>query len=67
MENIEHLICSKNLTLKVLRVYLKDETFLAIVEEFMNQHYGEVAKSYLLADVCRGELLVEIEGIAINK
>jgi enamine deaminase RidA (YjgF/YER057c/UK114 family) len=48
----------------LLRVYVKRKEDVETVTEFMEQHYPTVAKHYLIADVCRPELLVEIEGIA---
>jgi hypothetical protein len=30
----------------------------------MNTHYPAVPKHYLVSDICRPELLIEIEGIA---
>lgn len=60
-ENIYQLIGSASI--KLLRVYLKSE-------DYYNKVYNILSKrkdfyiSYLLADVCRDELLIEIEGIA---
>lgn len=74
MENIEHLITSsklkklgfmhRNLNFELFRVYLKQEHDLLPVRRYMQQHYPETPTCYLLADICRDELLIEIEGVA---
>ena len=48
----------------ILRVYVKKECAIPSVKEYMEQHYPAVPKHYLVADICRPELLVEIEGVA---
>lgn len=75
MENINYLISEENLNkagvktagachLKMLRVYLKNPEDVTAVKVYMEHTFTEVPISYLLADVCRDELLIEIEGIA---
>lgn len=65
MENIENLISgNEDIKLKMLRVYLKYKDDLRLAQEFMSDYYKGIPTSYLLADVCREELIVEIEGIA---
>lgn len=49
----------------LLRVYVKNKEEIEAVKHFMDINYPAVAKHYLIADVCRPELLVEIEGIAL--
>ena len=48
----------------LLRIYVKRSEDIEPVRDYMNVHYPETLKHYLVADVCRPELLVEIEGIA---
>jgi hypothetical protein len=48
----------------LLRVYVKRKNDVAAVKDYMDTHYPAAKKHYLVADVCRSELLVEIEGIA---
>ena len=48
----------------LLRVYVKRKKDIDAVKEYMDTHYPAALKHYLVADVCRPELLVEIEGIA---
>lgn len=73
LENIQHLIGleegRKNLLehsgkLEFLRVYLKNETDVHVVKKDLDKLCTGVPIAYLYADVCREELLVEIEGIA---
>lgn len=48
----------------LLRVYVKRESDIPAVCKYMQFHYPAVQKHYLIADVCRPELLIEIEGVA---
>ena len=64
MENIEELIkVAKPL---LLRVYLKNETDYEKAESLLHAIHPDIPISYMQADVCRDELLIEIEGIAIE-
>ena len=47
-----------------LRVYIKREEDAPCIMEYMQQHYPAPQKTYLICDICRPELLVEIEGVA---
>ena len=47
-----------------LRAYLKYRDDLEQVVEWMDGNYPAVDVLYLWADICREELLIEIEGIA---
>ena len=51
-------------TYDLLRVYVKRESDIPAVCEYMQSHYPAAQKHYLVADVCRPELLIEIEGEA---
>lgn len=74
IENISRLIAPDNLgkhTLPVsssdfpfshIRVYVKNETDVSAVKKICNKHYGKVPCLYLVSDICRENLLVEIEG-----
>lgn len=65
MENIEHLIGDAEI--KMLRVYLKDASYLdESIRLLSNKYKLNIPISYLIADVCRDELIIEIEGIAIK-
>ena len=48
----------------LLRVYVKRKEDIEAVKEYMECYYPTAQKHYLVADVCRPELLVEIEGTA---
>ena len=71
MEVMNHLISKENIPTDnngaeydILRIYIKREEDIPAVIEYMQCHYPTVQKHYTIADICRPELLVEIEGIA---
>jgi hypothetical protein len=71
MENIDHLIAPVNTLLsttpceyKLLRIYVKNPSQMEEVRTYMKANYPDIKKIYVCADICRDELLVEIEGIA---
>ena len=75
MENIEHLLSEEtlassgaghfaNVEISSLRIYLKEESFFQPCKKIIDENYRGVPAVYLKADICREELLVEIEGIA---
>lgn len=65
VENIQHLIdVESSASIEFLRVYLKNEEDAAAVREEMESLCPGVPVTYLCADVCREELLIEIEGVA---
>lgn len=63
IENIRQLIGDSKV--RLLRVYLKNEEYYEKVRvEFDNRN--DFHTIYLLSDICRNELLIEIEGIAFD-
>jgi enamine deaminase RidA (YjgF/YER057c/UK114 family) len=74
LENIDTLISAENLLsvgvdigsnsprLSQLRAYVKREEDLSQVKKICKDHYGNIPSQYVLSDVCREALLVEIEG-----
>ena len=77
IENIATLIGADNLAgrhgfprgaalddLQEFRVYLKRPDDLDVVRDCCRRYLPAVPHTYLIADVCRPELLVEIEGVA---
>lgn len=64
MENIQELIDNSRIT--ILRVYLKYKEDYSEIEALLKEKLPEIPVSYMWADVCRDELLIEIEGIAVN-
>ncbi len=65
MENIAQLI-DKAVPV-MLRVYLKNREDYEEAARIMNTYYPSLPVSYMCADVCRDELLIEIEGIAVTQ
>lgn len=63
MENITEL--TGKAAPVILRVYLRDKEDYADAVWLMDRYNLQIPISYMWADVCRKELLVEIEGIAI--
>jgi enamine deaminase RidA (YjgF/YER057c/UK114 family) len=79
LDNIEALISEENLRrhglagfgtsldgLGLARVYIKRKEDYDKIRAICEMRMGELPTIYALADVCRPELLVEIEGIAIS-
>jgi len=64
MENIAVLI--DNAKLSLLRVYLKNKEDFEVTREQLSIMQPDITVSYMCADVCRDELLIEIEGIAVK-
>lgn len=65
-ENI-HRIAGNNVQPKYghARVYLKNKEDFSVVKKTFQSYYGNLPVVYLQADVCREDLLVEIEGKVI--
>jgi enamine deaminase RidA (YjgF/YER057c/UK114 family) len=53
-----------NATYNYIRVYIKNTDDFFKVKSICEKHIAYVEPVYLIADICRGELLVEIEGVA---
>lgn len=77
LENIEYLISRQNLRkhgiktektpeIQIFRVYLKAENLLEPARKIVCERYPDVKALYVLTDVCRDELLIEIEGVAFT-
>ncbi len=76
IENIEYLVSKENLVrygckpydLKYvkLHVFVKNAEDYADVKAVVEEYYPDTLVIYSVADVCRSELLVEIEGILIS-
>lgn len=73
IENIEALASRSNLEThclsddeypdqySYLRVYVKNRSDIAQVRELCSKHFGDVPATFVQADICRDNLLVEIE------
>ena len=76
IENIEYLVSKENLErygcqrydlhYVNLRVYIKNAEDYEEVRAVVEEKYPDIPTVYTIADVCRQELLVEIEGILIS-
>ncbi|MCP4156284.1 MAG: hypothetical protein GY757_51700, partial [bacterium] len=74
IENMAQLVSASNLekhgltvipnntTYSHIRIYVKFEKDLPGIKKICRQHFKDVPSLYLLSDICRGNLLVEIEG-----
>jgi enamine deaminase RidA (YjgF/YER057c/UK114 family) len=80
IDNIERLVAAENFAahgvrgaeaglsdFAKIRVYLKRAEDFAQCRAVCERRFGSVPAIYAVADVCRPELLVEIEGIAFSK
>ncbi len=79
IENIRNLISYENLVKSniflnsfgviydFIRVYVKNTKDIDTVKEICSQYYSTMPVHYLYADICRDNLLVEIEGVASCK
>ena len=80
LDNIAGLVADGNLTghgikgfasglgnLESVRVYAKRREDLEAIREVCNRRLPNVPTIYTIADVCRPELLVEIEGVVVAK
>jgi enamine deaminase RidA (YjgF/YER057c/UK114 family) len=80
IDNIERLISADNFAahglkgagarlqdLAKIRVYLKRSEDLAKCRAICERRFGSVPAIYAVADICRPELLVEIEGVAFSR
>lgn len=78
LDNIEALISPQNFVnhgasglgaslrdMALVRVYIKRQQDFEKVREVCERRLGELPTVYAIADVCRPDLLVEIEGVAI--
>jgi len=71
-DNIELLLASANadkrkhagddFCIKVFKVYVRHLHHVAKTQAWLNEHYPHVLAIITLADICRAQLLVEIEG-----
>jgi enamine deaminase RidA (YjgF/YER057c/UK114 family) len=79
IDNIERLIAPENFVahgvagagamlkdLAKVRIYIKRHSDYAKCKAICEQRFGTIPAIYAVADVCRPELLVEIEGIAFS-
>lgn len=67
-ENIKQNGVKLHVPLKMqhLRVYVKQPEYFCTVRKLVTREWPEASVLYVCASVCRDELLVEIEGVALN-
>ena len=66
--NIEHLLTNanpENLSLSTFKVYVRYPADVAFTRSWLEARYPEVEMLFTIADICRKELLVEIECFCI--
>lgn len=64
LSNIEHLLSNanpENLSLSTFKVYVRHPENVAFVKTWLEARYPSVDMLFTIADICRQELLVEIE------
>ena len=73
MQNIENLLsyCGypvgiPSVEFQMIRIYVKNKSQMKEVRNYMNVNYSGLKYLLLCADICREELLLEIEGIALE-
>lgn len=75
IQNIQQLISVRNLhrhginatdepIISYLRVYVKFKKDMLVVKQICDKYFADTPIAYIIADICRPELLVEIEGQA---
>jgi len=67
---VEHLVEPSNISqdcsgfrLDLIRVYVRRSKDMKIVRDVFTAHFGNIPIHFLTADICRPELLLELEGI----
>lgn len=67
---VEHLVAPENISedcegfrFETMRVYVRRSEDIDAVREVFQSHYPDVPVHFLIADICRPELLLELEGI----
>lgn len=66
---LAHVLASQScggndqLAVEVLKVYLRNPADLALVKAGVIEHFGDVPIVFVAADVCRSDLLLEIDGL----
>ena len=75
IENIKRLISNDNLSrydiswditlndIPNIRVYVKERSYYHEVKEICKEYFANIPQIYLVADICRSSLLVEIEAV----
>jgi chorismate lyase/3-hydroxybenzoate synthase len=68
VENLDKLIIAAgNVELHSFKIYIRELNDLAVVESYLNNRYPNVIKLYTHAEVCRTNLVVEIEALGYGQ
>jgi chorismate lyase/3-hydroxybenzoate synthase len=68
VENLDKLIATAgNVRLHSFKIYIRELADLTVVENYLNSRYPNVIKLYTHAEVCRINLLVEIEALGYGQ
>jgi enamine deaminase RidA (YjgF/YER057c/UK114 family) len=65
IENIAALIGGRRLSR--LRAYVKNKADVPVVRTICEEAFGPIPALYVRADICRDDLLVELEGALVNR
>jgi hypothetical protein len=61
-KNIPEVLNFRNVEFSNIRVYMKNQSDFMIIKQICDARFPAIPVIYLQADICRDELLVEIEG-----
>lgn len=50
--------------MKYIKIYVKDKCVVRDIKEVCDYYFPNIPKAFVTADICRDDLLVEIEGVA---
>lgn len=65
LENIEHLVEQAGTKpMEAMRAYIKRPELVAPARKIIEERYPDIEAVYVISDVCRDELLIEIEALA---
>lgn len=67
---VEHLVAPSNISkdcvnfrFDLLRVYVRRPQDMEVIQNIFKAHFRDIPTHFLIADICRPELLLELEGI----
>lgn len=67
---VEHLVAPSNISkdcvnfrFDLLRVYVRRPQDMEVIQNIFKAHFRDIPTHFLIADICRPELLLELEGV----